>query len=86
MAREFGVESMLPARSLHKRPAVGEAGEPGMERSVMKGLVRWKGTKSERTFGDRKEAIQLKLADAKDVMRGRRRAKKNKLRVAAKLR
>ena len=78
MATDFNVAHLLPERVAHK--------EGTKSRVPMKGLIRWKGTKSERTFDERKEAIQVKLAEAKDVMKARRKAKARKIKAASKLR
>ena len=78
MALDYNLSHLLPERQPHK------AGTK--ETATMKGLVRWKGTKAERTFDDRKEAIQVKLQEAKDVMRGRRKARARKVRAADRMR
>lgn len=78
MAREYGLDHLLPPRVDHKENLHPKADTP------MKGLIRWKGTKMERTRDARRAAIQMKLKAARIVVHKRTKrtkAKKQRQRI-----
>ena len=74
LAKDHGLEHLLPRRVDHKEKVHATANSP------MRGLVRWKGTKMERTRSMRRDTIQVKLKAAKEVVRKRRNRSQTKKR------
>lgn len=64
LAAKYNLSHLLPPRVPHK--------EKEGEKKVMRGMIKWKGTKSERTKEARMGAVQTKLKEAKIKLQAKR--------------
>jgi hypothetical protein len=78
MARQYQIAHLLPETMKQARAAKALAkskmrdAEGNAIKTPMRGLIKWKGTKMERTRLERRETIQAKLSKARSMVKARK--------------
>ncbi|ORY87589.1 hypothetical protein BCR37DRAFT_1659 [Protomyces lactucae-debilis] len=92
LAQQYQIAHLLPETMKQARIAKALAKSKTLDvegnkvKTPMRGLVKWKGTKMERTRHERRETIQAKLATARSMLKARKARTKVKHAKARKVR